>query len=358
MNRYDLDMTEDHAITNRAPGEVDLIAVSGPEAFTRTRISLRSPVTLGRSVDCGVIFPEASVSRTHASLFEEDGKCFVKDLDSRAGVAVNMMFLEKGDTVEIFDRDLVTIGPWKLLVRIGPEDSGDRVDESEKATMAGDDAVPTVADGEAPGDGAESPPKVRGGDSAYTTRASIFLRLRADGSLDRELGWQEFTEKYARVIAGFARNAGLKAQDADDVLQDVLLGFFRVSDQFDYDPDRGRFRGYLKRVTLNAIRARHRRKRPSTFIKDDYDPPAELPDVDAAWDRQWTEQLLQRAMTEARGSVEERTWKAFELYGVRGVPVDQVSDELDMSPAAIRHAKMRLVKQVREIVDRLRQEEG
>ena len=63
-------------------------------------------------------------------------------------------------------------------------------------------------------------------------------------------------------------------------------------------------------------------------------------------------------MTEACGGVEERTWKAFELYGVRGVPVDQVSAELDMSPAAIRHAKMRLVKQVREIVDRLRQEEG
>ena len=123
-------------------------------------------------------------------------------------------------------------------------------------------------------------------------------------------------------------------------------------------PDRGRFRGYLKRVTLNAIRARHRRKRPSTFLKEDYDPPGEMPDVDAAWDRQWTEQLLQRAMTEARGGVEERTWKAFELYGVRGVPVEQVATELEMTPAAIRHAKMRLVKQVREIVDRLRVEEG
>ncbi|MCH2132501.1 MAG: sigma-70 family RNA polymerase sigma factor [Phycisphaerales bacterium] len=340
-------MPEETANPARTQEEIDLVAVSGPEEFKRARVSVAGPVTMGRSNDCGVVLSEGSVSREHATIFREGGKTFVRDLESRAGIAVNMMFLEKGDTVQIFDRDLLTVGPWKILVRLGEEK-----DDSQAETRA---------PGAEPDEQA-TPPKKKAdpsrSDSAYTTRASIFLRLRADGSLDRELGWQEFTEKYARVIAGFARNAGLRAQDADDVLQDVLLGFFRVSDQFVYDPDRGRFRGYLKRVTLNAIRARHRRKRPSTFLKEDYDPPGEMPDVDDAWDRQWTEQLLQRAMTEARGGVEERTWKAFELYGVRGVPVEQVSTELDMTPAAIRHAKMRLVKQVREIVDRLRVEEG
>lgn len=290
---------------------------------------------------------ESSVSREHASICMEEGKVLVRDNESRAGIAVNMMFLEKGDAQQIFDRDLLTVGPWKILVRLGSNMSDAADDEGEGQSDKSDQ-----------GASKETSSKDDDKDSIYATRASIFIRLQADGSMDRELGWQEFTEKYARVIAGFARNAGLRAQDADDVLQDVLLGFFRVSDQFEYDPAKGRFRGYLKRVTLNAIRARHRRKRPSTFIKDDYDPPAEMPDVDAAWDRQWTEQLLQRAMTEVRGTVEDRTWKAFELYGVRGVPVEQVSERLEMTPAAIRHAKMRLVKQVREIVDQLRDEEG
>ncbi len=366
-------MSDETLPAARAANEIDVIAVSGPSEFERARLSLERPVTVGRSTDCDLVLPEGSVSREHAQFIIDNGKVQVKDLESRAGTAVNMMFLEKGDSLELNDRDLVTIGPWKILVRIGDGDS-DRELADQETSIAPDDetlgaepvmAPPkdaTPADKPDPksseSDSATKKESTPRGDSAYTTRASIFLRLQADGSLDRELGWQEFTEKYARVIAGFARNAGLRAQDADDVLQDVLLGFFRVSDQFDYDPERGRFRGYLKRVTLNAIRARHRRKRPSTFIKDDYDPPAELPDVDAAWDRQWTEQLLQRAMTEARGGVEERTWKAFELYGVRGVPVEQVATELDMTPAAIRHAKMRLVKQVREIVDRLRAEEG
>ncbi len=343
-------MVDTPSTSERAADEMDLITVSGPETFERIRVSLKSPITIGRSKECGIVLNESSVSREHASILFEDGVVIIRDNESRAGLAVNMMFLEKGDAQQIFDRDLLTLGPWKLLVRIGPEKSDEPVVQSEKV----DDSAGESSSAEAK----KSSSKEEEKDAIYATRASIFIRLQADGSMDRELGWQEFTEKYARVIAGFARNAGLRAQDADDVLQDVLLGFFRVSEQFEYDPIKGRFRGYLKRVTLNAIRARHRRKRPSTFIKDDYDPPAEMPDVDAAWDRQWTEQLLQRAMTEVRGTVEERTWKAFELYGVRGVPVEQVAERLKMTPAAIRHAKMRLVKQVREIVDRLRVEEG
>ncbi|MEE2907783.1 MAG: sigma-70 family RNA polymerase sigma factor [Planctomycetota bacterium] len=360
-------MAEDTAKSTRTSDEIDLIAVSGPDEFKRARSPIDKPATIGRSKDCAIVLNESSVSREHASIYREDGKFYVRDLESRAGIAVNMMFLEKGDTQQLYDRDLITVGPWKLLVRLGEERSDDSevetvdgLDESMDATASADTPAPSESEVSDAKPDKESKPtgKSTRSDSVYATRASIFIRLRADGSLDRELGWQEFTEKYARVIAGFARNAGLRAQDADDVLQDVLLGFFRVSEQFEYNPERGRFRGYLKRVTLNAIRARHRRKRPSTFLKDDYDPPGEMPDVDAAWDRQWTEQLLQRAMTEARGGVEERTWKAFELYGVRGVPVEQVSTELEMTPAAIRHAKMRLVKQVREIVDRLRVEEG
>tara|TARA_B100002051_G_scaffold107634_1_gene102690 strand:+ start:1308 stop:2387 length:1080 start_codon:yes stop_codon:yes gene_type:complete len=359
-------MSDDAATPARNKDEIDLIAVSGPDGFLKARVSIDSPASIGRSKESTIILNESSVSREHARIYREEGKYFIRDLESRAGIAVNMMFLEKGDHQQIYDRDLLTIGPWKILVRLGDESKdgsdADTVDMQKPPVGAAAEAAestPESQDDESPKQNGDAASKSGSrSDSLYATRASIFIRLRSDGSLDRELGWSEFTEKYARVIAGFARNAGLRAQDADDVLQDVLLGFFRVSEQFEYDPERGRFRGYLKRVTLNAIRARHRRKRPSTFLKEDYDPPGEMPDVDAAWDRQWTEQLLQRAMTEARGGVEERTWKSFELYGVRGVPIEQVSQELDMTPAAIRHAKMRLVKQVREIVDRLRIEEG
>ncbi|MCP4839787.1 MAG: sigma-70 family RNA polymerase sigma factor [Planctomycetes bacterium] len=336
--------------------QVRIVAVSGPVGFAEWEgVVASDQVTIGRSSECSLQLDDPSVSRSHATLVFEDGGIQVRDAGSRGGTSVNMMRLEDDEVIRLHDRDLLLIGPWKMLVHI-PEDVPPS--PSEETCLDG------ATDGDAKKPGAEGGtkadrPAAKGGhgDPMYATRASIFMKLKADGTFDREVGWNEFADKYSRVIAGFARNAGLPAQEADDVLQDVLLGFFKVSDRFEYDPHKGRFRGYLKRVTLNAIRARYRRKRPTTGFDDTVDPPVEC-DLDAAWDRQWTEQLLQRAMAEARGEVEARTWRSFELYGVRGVPADEVAKETGMTAAAIRHAKMRLTRRVREIVDRLRDAEG
>ena len=54
----------------------------------------------------------------------------------------------------------------------------------------------------------------------------------------------------------------------------------------------------------------------------------------------------------------ERSWEAFELYGRREVPIDEVSQRMDMSPEAIRQAKSRISRLVRAEIERIRIEEG
>jgi RNA polymerase sigma-70 factor (ECF subfamily) len=333
--------------------QVELVAVSGPEQFVRGSLSLDdTEAIIGRSSECTLVLGDPAVSRKHAALVVvEDGSLAVRDLGSRAGTTVNMVRVLEDEVVTLTDRDLIGIGPWKLLARVTGDGRDPNQEDNEQPGT-----VPKPVDSAAMGKSTDNTMKGRS-DPLYATRASIFLRLRADGTIDRELGWQEFAQKYSRVIAGFARNAGLPPQEADDVLQDVLLGFFRVSEAFEYDPKKGRFRGYLKRVTLNAIRAKFRRKRPAVGIADHVEPS--LPDnVDEQWDRQWTEQMLARAMAEVRDEVEEKTWRAFELYGIRGTTASAVAAETGMSESAIRHAKMRLTKRLREVVDRMRSEEG
>jgi|TARA_B110000495_G_C22972140_1_gene570664 RNA polymerase sigma factor (sigma-70 family) len=323
---------------------ITFTAVSGPENFKSFACPLGDDqFSIGRGSAATLVLADPSVSREHAILAVEEGRVVVQDCGSSGGTSINMMRLDADEWVRLRDRDILLVGPWKILVHI-----------------EGDAPADSVADEPAESKSVEPPEaKIKGGkgDPLYATRASIFLKIKAGTTQDRELGWNEFADKYSRIIAGFSRNAGLPAQEADDVLQDVLMGFFRVSDRFEYDPKKGRFRGYLKRVTLNAIRARHRKKRPSIGFDDTVDPPV-ASDLDAAWDRQWTEQILKRAMGEARNEVEERTWQSFELYGVRGVPAEEVAKETGMTPAAIRHAKMRITRRVREIVERLRNDEG
>ena len=68
--------------------------------------------------------------------------------------------------------------------------------------------------------------------------ASIFIRLNSADAKPREIAWLEFHQRYAPIIAGFAQIFGARAQDVDDVIQDVLLGFDGQSPTFIYDPSR------------------------------------------------------------------------------------------------------------------------
>ena len=82
--------------------------------------------------------------------------------------------------------------------------------------------------------------------------------------------------------------------------------------------------------------------------------------VETLWAREWLGQLIVRALETVRDTtnIEQRSWDAFELYGRRNVPIEDVSDRLEMSPQAIRKAKSRISQLVREEIERLRVEEG
>ena len=82
--------------------------------------------------------------------------------------------------------------------------------------------------------------------------------------------------------------------------------------------------------------------------------------VETLWAREWLGQLIIRALDTVREttSIEQRSWDAFELYGRRNVPIDDVAQRLEMSPQAIRKAKSRISQLVRDEIERLRVEEG
>ena len=121
----------------------------------------------------------------------------------------------------------------------------------------------------------------------FATRSSIFIKLQNDKPRPRELAWQQFHDKYGPIIAAFARHCGGSPQDIDDIVQDVMLGFFQTSPKFEYDPAKGRFRGYLKTATINVIRNRMGKKAKLYEVPLEQvtvERPAELDEV---WEAKW-----------------------------------------------------------------------
>lgn len=277
----------------------------------------------------------------------QEGRWVLKDLKSRSGTYLNTIRMELGEEIQIHPDDLVQVGPWKFLVRISGGTEG-----LDQAMVEEIDKVPETDEGD------EVPTLVRTVNGRYETNMDLLLQLKSDETINREMGWGIFVDRYGPIICGFARNAGLPSSEADDIMQTVLFNFFKVADQFEYDPSKGRFRGYLKRITLNAIRQRYRKRQEGNLDTHGMNI-AEDPrdDLEAAFDREWAEHLLSEAMTAARPKFEPKTWEAFELYGRRGMSSEKAGKRLDMTPEAVRHAKSRVMRTVREIVIQIRDEE-
>lgn len=312
---------------SQRPVRLDVIA---GDPLRTIEIAPGASIVVGRDDACDLQLRHDGVSRRHCSLsFREDGLVVV-DLGSTHGTDVDGVRIVPRLDVPLRHGAALGIGPWIFRVRI-------HVRDDAPVSLLG------AAVRERP---------------SYETRPTIFLRLRDDDTRARELSWQEFRERYAPVIVGFARNAGLVGAEADDLLQDVLLAFFRVSPRFEYDPAKGRFRGYLKRAVLNEVRRRgHRNQRAPSALE--FDPADDAtPDEEHSWEREWAEQVMRRALDDARKHVDPRTFEAFELYVQRGVPAEDVAARLGLAVNSVHQAKSRVLRLAREAAEAIREAEG
>ena len=182
------------------------------------------------------------------------------------------------------------------------------------------------------------------------TRASLFARLAAGDSQVRELAWNEFWLRYSPIIAAFATRCGAERQEIDDIMQDVLAGFFGVSHCFDYDSSQGRFRGYLKTCTVRAAIRRAGKNLRFRGIPLDELPQAELA-VEPLWNDVWEQQLIGRALLILRAECDNNlAFRAFEQYVLLDRAAADVSAELGTSVNNVQQSKSRMTKRLREIV--------
>jgi len=79
-------------------------------------------------------------------------------------------------------------------------------------------------------------------------------------------------------------------------------------------------------------------------------PEPDLPDDDPS-EQDVVRRQLRQALEAIRGEFEERTWRAFWEVQMEGRPTDAVGAELGMTAAAVRKAKLRVLRRLREEVE-------
>jgi RNA polymerase sigma-70 factor (ECF subfamily) len=159
---------------------------------------------------------------------------------------------------------------------------------------------------------------------------------------------------YTPLLRSWVKRAGLRDTDADDLVQEVLAVVVRRLPEFERRARVGAFRRWLRCITLNCLRDFWRRNRNRTraigheelahVLGQLEDPNSALSQL---WDREYDEQILGRLLELVRPRFEEKTWQAFRLVALDGMPVDQVAAELGISANAVFIAKSRVLHLLR-----------
>jgi RNA polymerase sigma-70 factor (ECF subfamily) len=176
--------------------------------------------------------------------------------------------------------------------------------------------------------------------------------------------WREFAAVYAPAVFELARRRGLQPADAEDFLQELLLAVARAAGRWQPDSSRARFRTWLQRVARNLL-ADHfaRRARLTTSQEGCQDSPAQRAEPHATdeslaeeFELEYRRAVFHRAAQLVRQRVSATTWEAFAQTAIDAVPVAAFSLRLGVAPGSIYVARSRVMKLLRQEVERLRLE--
>lgn len=189
------------------------------------------------------------------------------------------------------------------------------------------------------------------------TRQSLLIRLT---EVDPALAWSTFLEIYEPAIYRFALTRGLQDADARDVTQQVLIALHAKVDDWDIDPAKGSFRGWLFRVARNAAgtKLRERRRRSEVIGGAGQAEPVAPDDEEAsAFVLEYRRQVFRWAAESVCSQYEPKTWQAFWRTTVEDEPVAQVANDLGISVGAVYAGKCRIMARLRDVVSEFTQHE-
>jgi RNA polymerase sigma-70 factor (ECF subfamily) len=164
------------------------------------------------------------------------------------------------------------------------------------------------------------------------------------------------------MVYRWCRRSGVVADDAADVLQEVLAAVARHVSEFRRNGSHGSFTAWLATVTRSKVCDHYRRRHGRAEacggttaqhrlaeIPQPPEPSHETvqPDAEAA------ACLSRRVLDMIQAEFEPGTWQAFWRTAVEGQSPALVAEELQMSAAAVYMAKSRVLRRLRQTIEEL-----
>ena len=182
------------------------------------------------------------------------------------------------------------------------------------------------------------------------TSPTLLGAISADPASPR---WNDFARLYEPVIRRYLERErmnfrALQPSDRDDLVQETFLAVMRAMPGFRYEPEKGRFRGWISTVVRRLV-VRHQtvenRRPPLVDGAGENDAAPETTDRERElMVETWT---LALARVLGRKDLSPNTKAVFRRHVLENAPVDDVAAEFRMKPNAVYQIKDRVLRSVR-----------
>jgi RNA polymerase sigma-70 factor (ECF subfamily) len=185
-------------------------------------------------------------------------------------------------------------------------------------------------------------------------KTPLSLLERARAPVRDEVAWDRLVKLYQPLVRFWCGRSGVPASDVDDLVQEVFAAVARGLAGFRRDRPGDTFRGWLKAVARNQVLLYVRRNRGRSYAEGGSEAHRRMQEASIEWDdpsegeQVEIGQLYGQAIEQVRQGFEEPTWRAFWLSAVEGRPTAALVEDLGMSAAAIRQAKSRVLRRIKE----------
>jgi RNA polymerase sigma factor (sigma-70 family) len=202
------------------------------------------------------------------------------------------------------------------------------------------------------------------------TRKSLLTRLK---DWDDHDSWRTFFEMYWKLIYRTAMRAGLKDEEAQEVVQETVINVSKKIKDFEYRAENGSFKAWLLQQTRWRIKDQLRKRQGRMVLVSDREadrlqaaeenfapePGERVEDLensvsDASWDEGWESTLLDAALERVKRRVDARQYQVFHQLMLKGRKPKEIARALKIARPRIYLIKHRLNNLLKKEVARLR----
>ncbi|WDE97413.1 sigma-70 family RNA polymerase sigma factor [Lentisphaera profundi] len=200
--------------------------------------------------------------------------------------------------------------------------------------------------------------------SDWITNVTLLQRVKNQHD---DQSWEEFNEYYRPYIYMITKGLNMQHDDAKEITQLIMIKIWKNLPKFDYDPDKGYFRGWLRTVTVNMVRnyiASKAFKQES--LESIQESNESLPDLDRDFskseieriaDEEWEVYICRLAWDNVKENFEENAQEVYRLLS-EGKECDVIGEQLGIKRNTVYVYRKRIQEKLYREIRRLNHELG